>query len=340
MAGHEPLVSVVIPARNEVQHLARCLEAVAGQDWPLSRLEVIVVDGESEDGTAELAEQVLATLPFGRTQVVQNPARSTPSNLNMGLAFARGSYICRVDARSLIPPGYVRTCVGVLAAHPDRAVVGGAQVAVPPQPGAVGEGIARALNNRYTMGMSRYRRGASSGPSDTVYLGFFRTEDLRAIGGWNERFGTNQDFELNRRMSTRGSVWFDDSIPVGYIPRATLGDLYRQYRRFGEWKVRYWRETGDKPQPRQLAALAALPVGALAVALGAAAMVARPRFRRSAGVAVWIGAAVSIRPKDRQEKEMAFRSGPVAAIAAMAVSGGWTVGAWTGLVRAARERVL
>ena len=109
-------------------------------------------------------------------------------------------------------------------ARPDVVVVGGAQIAVARDEDPTARGIARALNNRWGMGMSRYRRGAPSGPSDTVYLGAFRTEQLEAAGGWDEAFDTNQDFELNRRMGELGIVWFEASLEVGYRPRASLVD--------------------------------------------------------------------------------------------------------------------
>jgi succinoglycan biosynthesis protein ExoA len=273
-----PLVSVVVPARNEERHIEGCLAHVAAQDYPLDRIEVVVVDGSSMDRTAELAEKALARVPFARTEVITNPAATTPSNLNRGLAEAAGEYLCRVDARSYIPPHYVRTCVEVLTSRPEVAVVGGTQVAIPPRPDAVGIGIARALNNRYAMGWSRYRRGASSGPSDTVYLGAFRTNEVRAEGGWRLALETNQDFDLNRRMSTRGTVWFDSSLRVGYVPRESLIQLFHQYHRFGRWKVRYWSMTGTRPEGRQLVPLLGSPLATGIGVVGAVRMKSRSRL--------------------------------------------------------------
>jgi succinoglycan biosynthesis protein ExoA len=264
-----PLVSVVIPARNEERHIEKCLTHVAAQDYPLDRIEVLVVDGASTDRTAYLAKKAMDGVSFARAEVITNPQATTPSNLNRGLAEAAGEYLCRVDARSFIPPHYVRTCVEVLAKRPEVAVIGGAQVAIPPRPDGMGTGIARALNNRYAMGLSRYRSGGPSGPTDTVYLGAFRTDQLREAGGWDERFETNQDFELNRRMSDRGLVWFESSLRSGYLPRQSYRDLWRQYVRFGKAKVDYWRRTGDRPMPRQVVMLAT-PVLALSAMMACA----------------------------------------------------------------------
>lgn len=335
MTVSDGIVSVLIPTRNEARHIGACIAAIAAQDFPLDRLEVVVVDGRSQDGTAEVAARALAGRGFARTEVVTNPEGTTPSNLNAGLAVARGMYVCRVDARSLVPPDYVRRCIEVLASRSDVVVVGGSQRAVPPRRGAVGVGIARALNNRWAMGFSRYRRGAPSGASDTVYLGAFRTADLRAAGGWSLDFPTNQDFELNRRLGRTGVVWFDAELAVGYVPRDSTPALFRQYHRFGRWKAWYWRTTGDRPRPRQLVLLASpLPV--------VAALLVAVRRRPVSGVAILavLGAATlaTAEALGSDEPEVG-PAGHAAGMVAMAAVGlGWLTGVAAGVVEGVGRR--
>lgn len=268
-----PLVSVVIPVRNEAVDLRACLEAVLAQDYPHDRIEVLVVDGGSTDGSPELAGDVLSRSDLSWA-VIDNPTGTTPSNLNVGLARASGSILCRVDARSLISVGHVRLCTAALLAEPTRVVVGGGQRAVArPAASVVARGIARALNNRWTTGLARYRRSSAAGPADTVYLGAFFTEALRQVGGWAMELPTNQDFDLNQRLRAHGSVWFDPALTVRYLPRETLGALGRQYFRFGRWKRRYWRLRSTRPTPRQWALLALPPACG---ALGLVAVIRAP----------------------------------------------------------------
>jgi glycosyltransferase involved in cell wall biosynthesis len=321
--AHRPIVTVLVPARNEERDIERCLAAIAAQDYPLEQLEIIVVDGASTDRTHEVAAAALADVPFARTKVLTNPNGSTPSNLNLGLTVAQGEVLCRVDARSIIPPHYVSTCVEVLNTRPDVAVVGGAQVAVAPRRDAVGTGIARALNNKWGMGLSRYRRAARSGAADTVYLGAFRTPELRGARGWDEAFHTNQDFELNRRMGRTGTVWFDERLEVAYVPRSSLADLYSQYHRFGRWKVRYWRTTGDRPQPRQLVLLAAPPVAVIA---GIAALRATRGRSRLALVAAAAAAATAFELAGSTGPDGGAGSRAVSLAASAAVGAGWSSG--------------
>jgi succinoglycan biosynthesis protein ExoA len=322
------LVSVLIPARNEARDIGACLDAVLAQDQPRERLEVVVVDGGSSDDTAAIARQVLSAADVAH-QVIDNPVGTTPSNLNAGLACVHGEVVCRVDARSIIPTHYVRRCAEVLATRPDVAVVGGAQIAVARDASDRAIGIARALNNRWGMGGARYRRGATDGPSDTVYLGAFRTTELRDAGGWDERFTTNQDYELNRRMGERGLVWFDASLEVGYRPRATLGELGEQYRRFGAWKARYWRQTSDRPQPRQLALLGVLPVGVMAAI---AFPMLPPRGQLALAAAAGAG-AVAFELKGSPGPQGSVRAHAISLAASAAVGAGWSTGAWSALLR-------
>jgi succinoglycan biosynthesis protein ExoA len=329
----EPLVTVVIPVRNEAADLGACLERVLAQSWPRERLEVVVADGGSTDGTVAVAKGVLDGSALARWTVVDNPAGTTPSNLNAALGEVQGTYVCRVDARSLVQPHHVSTCVEVLAARSEVAVVGGAQEAEARQgAGFVARGIARALRNPYATGLARYRRGGTSGATDTVYLGAFRADDLRAAGGWDERFRTNQDYELNRRLGRQGVVWYDDRLAVTYRPRETLRELLDQYRRFGRWKAAAWLEGDVRLHPRQAALLAGPPVVAVtAVGVG--------RRHPIAVLAAGLGGAVLLDLASREPAPLAERAS--ACLASAVVAAGWWCGAAEQAVRRARgERLL
>jgi succinoglycan biosynthesis protein ExoA len=250
----KPLVTVIVPARDEEADIAGCIDAIGAQDHGADHIQLVVVDADSVDGTVDEVRRAAARHPFAGVVVDRNPKRRTSVGLNVGLRHARGDYVARVDARSRIPSHYISTCVAVMA--DDRVgVVGGAQVAQPRTERAVDRGIARALRNRWATGLSRYRRATMSGPSDTVWMGFFRTDELRAIGGWSEAVALNEDYELNGRYRDRGRwVWFEAGLRSGYLPRPSLRLLGRQYFFFGRVKGLWWAR-GDRPAPRQVALL-------------------------------------------------------------------------------------
>ncbi len=326
------LVTCIIPCRNEAASIEGAIDSILAQDYPLENIEVVVVDGCSDDNTAELAKRRLDGHHLRRYDIVLNPDARTPSNLNRGLLWADGEYIVRVDARSRIPANYISTTIAALQTN-DYSVVGGRQLARPAVAGLEARSIARALNNKYAMGGSRYRRpGAETGPCDTAYLGVFRTAQLRDTGGWSEEFATNQDFELNQRMADYGPVWFLAGIPVDYHPRPTFRQLFAQYHRFGQWKVVYWQTTGDRPQPRQLALVV---VPAVSAAAGLTLLALRPRLATPAAAAVVLGGlAVDHLGTDGPDVSPLGRC--VAAAATGTVGLAW----WTGVARGLVKQLL
>lgn len=269
------VASVIVPVRNEEVDIEGCLRAVAAQDLGAKTLEVIVAEGRSTDGTRAVLQQVGPELGFGRFEVVDNPDGGIAAGLNAATGSATAPVVVRVDARSRVEPHYVRTVVDVLEARTDVGVVGGSQVPVDRGTGLVSAGIARALSNRYTTGLSRYRRGATSGPADTVWMGAFRATELRCLGGWDEALVVNEDYELCERYRASGRlVWFEPSLRSGYLPRAALGALARQYGRFGRAKGRRWR-SGAAMSPRHLVLLLTPPT-VIALAVSAVRRVSAP----------------------------------------------------------------
>jgi succinoglycan biosynthesis protein ExoA len=317
-----PLVTVIVPARNEEADIAGCIDAVGAQDHGPERIQLVVVDSGSTDGTVAEVLEAACRYPFSEVVIGHNPRQRTSISLNLGLDRAKGDYVARVDARSRIPPDYVSTCLRILAQDPGVGVAGGAQVAVPRSSRAVDLGIARALRNRWATGLSRYRRSTRSGPSDTVWMGFFRTADLRALGGWSEAVALNEDFELNRRYRNSGhTVWFEAAVRSGYLPSSSLRALSRQYFYFGRVKGMWWAR-GDRPTARQVALLVA-PLGAASVLatlwrrLGPASVVAAP----VALVALEVGGGGGPAPA---------RAHAAAAVAVAVLSGSWWVGTVVG----------
>jgi len=314
-----PRVSVIIPTRNEAGRIVGCLEALIAQGAVSGGAEVIVADGGSDDGTAEIAAAILACHWPSSWKVLKVDPGGIPHNLNAALDTCSGSVVVRVDARSRVPLGYLRTVAELLEGRPDLVVVGGHQTALAGVNSSMCQrGIARALNNSFAMGGSRYRRaGRDPGPAETVYLGAFRRADLVRVGGWDERLLANEDFDVCRRLASEGTVWVTDQN-VGYIPRSTFISLARQYANFGRWKARYWRLTGDRPLPRQYVALL-LPwvAGALFLA------VARRR-----GLVATVVAVVGLAAIDEAGSHGPAGPGErlVAMAAILTVSGSWIAG--------------
>lgn len=241
LVSSHPLVSIIIAAASARATLPKTLEAIAAQDYP-GDIEVVVA--AADVSTAESARRYEVT-------VVDNRAGHTPAGLNLATKVASGEIIARVDAHSMIPPDYIRRILDTLETS-GAQVVGGRQVPV----GAtfVERAIAAAMSSRFGAGDAKYRVGGEEGPTDTVYLGVLHRETLERVGGYDERFLRNQDYELNHRIrQSGGTVWLNPEIEVAYRPRSSLTALADQYFHYGRWKRFFARSHSWALRPRQLA---------------------------------------------------------------------------------------
>src|SRR3712207_6517876 len=109
------LVSVVMPCRNEVRSIEKAVRAVLDSYYP--NLELIVVDGMSEDGTRDVLHRLQQEDP--RVRLVNNPMKLTPQAFNLGVRAAKGTILQRVDSRNIVDPNYISILVEKLQTRPD-----------------------------------------------------------------------------------------------------------------------------------------------------------------------------------------------------------------------------
>lgn len=121
-ADSYPIVSVLIPARNEGTRIAACLESILANDYLPDRLELFVIDGASEDDTRVVAEQYARR--HACLKILGNPRRIIPAAMNIGIAQARGEIIMKVEAHSRYERDHVRGCVRALLDHGTDCVGG------------------------------------------------------------------------------------------------------------------------------------------------------------------------------------------------------------------------
>lgn len=324
----QPLVTVIMPVRNEGAFIERSLGSVLDQDYPASCLEVVVVDGRSEDDTRDRIARIAADAANRGIEVtlLDNPRRTVPSAFNIALAASRGSVIVRVDGHCEIARDYVRRCVEALEST-GADNVGGLQVAM--SDAYVGRAIATATSSPFGIGPGRFHYATEPGWVDTVYLGAYRRDVFDRIGGFDEELVRNQDDEFNfRLLQSGGKIWLDPAIRSVYHPRDSLKRLWRQYFEYGVYKVRVMQKRGGVAHPRHLVPLAfvlALVGGALLSVItrrpGWLLAVAGPYALGDA-----IASVVSARRASRLDLMLILPL--VFAILHVAYGTGWLVGLW------------
>lgn len=233
-----PRVSVIVPLRNEARYAGACLARLLGQDYPPARLEILVVDCMSDDGTREIVaglQQKVVRDGDGTTpglRLLEDPGRERTTALNAGIRAASGDVIMRVDGRTVVPPDYVRRCVETLA-RTGADNVGGMQHPIAASP--MQEAIGVAMSHPFGVGDAQFRVGKKSGFVDTVYLGAFRREVFQTVGLFDEVVPVlSEDSDINQRIRDHGGkVYLDAGIRASYHPREHLRELLALYFRYG-----------------------------------------------------------------------------------------------------------
>lgn len=229
-----PTVSIIIPCRNEKDHIETCLRSILTQEAPSGGFEIIVADGMSDDGTREILDRLAADTP--RLCAIDNPGRIVSTGLNAAIREARSNIIVRMDAHTEYAPDYLSQCVSVLR-ETGADNVGGPWIA--DGQGLVGQAIAAAFHSSFAVGGARGHDPRYEGIVDTVYLGCWPREVFDRIGFFDEELVRNQDDEFNLRLTRAGGkIWQSPRIRSWYKPRGSLLSLFRQYQQYGYWKVR------------------------------------------------------------------------------------------------------
>jgi len=231
---NERKVSVLVPCRNEVHYIERCINNVCSFDRPPGGFEVIVIDGMSTDGTRELLFRLKSQ--FSDLVVIDNPGKIVPRAMNLGIQYAKGEYIVRADARCLHPKSYLCDLIE-LSEKTGADNVGG--VLVPEfGNGYTQNAIALAYKSRIAMGGALRDRGDFIGETDTVYGGCFKRKRLLEVGMYDETMVRNQDDELSFRLREKGGkIVQDGRIKIQYYPRNSFWHLFKQFMQYGYWKI-------------------------------------------------------------------------------------------------------
>ena len=228
-----PEISVILPVRNEERYIRDCVASIFAQDYPVEKMEVLFVDGCSEDRTVALLQDLAKVHP--QITVLHNPNRTVPYAMNIGIRASHAPVIVRLDAHAEYPADYIRLSVETLLTR-DCDNAGG--VFETRGRGFMGDAIAEMLKTPLGVGNATYRLTDSEGCVDTVPFGCFRRELFERIGGFDERLTRNQDNELNYRIRKNGGkVWLNPKIRVLYYCRDTIRGIMRMGYMNGKWNV-------------------------------------------------------------------------------------------------------
>lgn len=230
-----PNISVLIPCLNEKNFIRDCIVSLlAGSYSKESCIEIIVIDGGSQDETVEIVKAL--QVDYQQIKLLHNPNKIVPSALNIGIKAASYDNIVWVGAHAIYHKDYLRNMMACFQSN-KVASVGG--VIVPKGKSRFGRAVALATSSKFGVGNAKYRYAISAQYVDTVFGGCWLKSSIEKIGGFNEEWVRNQDYELNTRLRKMvGPILLDPSIRCYYFCRESIQGLVKQYFQYGFWRFK------------------------------------------------------------------------------------------------------
>lgn len=227
-------ISVIIPIYNEEKYIDDCITSMLEQDYPKDSMEWFFVDGMSKDTTREILGEYQNRYP-ALIHVLDNPNKTVPYAMNIGIQAAKGEYIIRLDAHAEYAEDYFSKCIEILERTGADNVGGVLETKAKNPKGRV---IAKMLSSKFGVGDAQFRTNGSDGYVDTVPFGAFRREVFEKVGLYDERLTRNQDSELNYRIiQNGGKIFLSREIHLAYYCRDTVKELVRMATMNGKWNI-------------------------------------------------------------------------------------------------------
>ncbi len=258
-----PLISVIVPVRNEAAFICQTLEQLLAQNYPPDRFEILVADGQSTDGTPALVRAL--ALGHSNLRLLDNPKRWSSAGRNVAIRAARGDIVVLVDGHCDLANAYYLRALADAFARSGADCVGRPQSldirgATPLQ-----KAIALARASRLGHHPDSYIYTATEKfvrPQSVAVA--YRRSVFETVGLFDEEFDACEDVELNHRVDQAGlRCFFTHKVRALYHPRSTLRGLFVQMVRYGRGRVRLLRK-----HPQTFTALGFAPAAFLLGVLG------------------------------------------------------------------------
>ncbi len=235
-----PFVTAMIVVRNEEKYIRTAILSFLNQEYPKDRMELLIIDGLSDDSTVQVAKDTVAEYvddhEFVEVRYLDNPKKNLAAGWNLGIQEAKGEYVVRIDAHAQADPQMIVKCTQILQTHEDVACAGGRIVAQPLTD--KGRVISYVQSSPFGVGNAKFRYANTSGYVDTVAYGVYRKTIFEKAGLFNEQFQRNQDNDMHGRIKACGGKFYlDATVSSLYHPRETIKGMVKQGFGNGKWVV-------------------------------------------------------------------------------------------------------
>lgn len=219
----EPVVSVVIPVRDEEQFMEQCIASLKELDYPRDKIEVIFADGRSTDRTRDIASA-------HGYRVIDNPGLKISAGRNAGFAASRGKIVAFTDADCVFPPMWIRNAVKYFRSTDAGGVSG--PTPLPAGQDAFGKAVGIVFDLAGMAGGTVHLREVAAPRAVDDLPGcncFYRREALQKIMPTTTDLYSNEDVEMNAQLRRNGvKLLMTPDVLVYHHKRSSPGRFWKQ----------------------------------------------------------------------------------------------------------------
>ncbi len=224
------MISIICPAFNEEKYIRNVLTFFNESKPP--EKELLIIDGGSTDGTRVIAAEW--EKKDSSIRLIDNPNRTVPFALNLGIQNSRGEIIARIDAHTIYSLDYFEKIIETFERTGADIVGGPTRIH---SENAMQEAIGFAMSHPFGIGGSKVHDENFEGYADHVTFGAWKKEIFKDTGLFDEKLKRNQDDEFHYRAKSLGKkIYLNPEIKLWYIPRGSIPKFFIQYFQFGLFK--------------------------------------------------------------------------------------------------------
>jgi len=231
--------TVIVAVRNEKKHIRKCIDSIFNQDYK-GKYEVIIVDGMSNDGTAEILKELQKKYDF---QLLQNPVLNAAAGRNTGIKNAKGKYTAFIDSDAIAFPDWLSQIKKTFEKN-DVAGVGGPDL-LPEDSTYRSKMIGQVMSSPVARGgklnpstqhsLMEEEKFADHIPTCNLCI---KKEVYKKSGMFDEKFVKGQDLELNYRIRKNGfKLLYSPKVKVIHHRKHHMKDFTSQIYKWAKAKV-------------------------------------------------------------------------------------------------------
>lgn len=228
------LVSLCVIAYNEEKTIKYLLNDISKQTFPHSNIQLVLVDGCSEDKTKKIMSNFFKNSDFFEIKVLDNIKKKQAPGWNVAIQNAIGDIIIRVDAHASIPVDFIEKNVKVLESGED--ISGGKRPNILVNPTNWSELLLMAESSMFGSSIAPYRKSKEKRYVNSMFHAAYRKDVFNKVGLFNENLGRTEDNELHYRMRKAGyKLCYSPEIESYQHVRSSLKTMLKQKFSNGYW---------------------------------------------------------------------------------------------------------